>query len=71
MLQKNTNMNKFLEAASTEASHDCIAPESKKDIVATTKLLGPGETDTIYSSPHMYLRNTLSSAHSLDMPRRE
>ena len=54
VLQKNTNMNKFLEAASTEASHDYIAPESKKDVVATTKLLGPGETDTItFTAPYV------------------
>jgi azurin len=54
VLQKNTNMNKFLEAASTEASHDYIAPASKKDVVATTKLLGPGETDTIiFTAPYV------------------
>ena len=47
VLQKNTNVNKFLEAASMEASHDYVAPELKKDVVAMTKLLGPGEGDKI------------------------
>ena len=47
MLQKNTNVNKFLRAASLEAIHDSVSPGSQKDVVASTKLLGPGESDMI------------------------
>jgi azurin len=43
VLQKNTNVSKFLEAASMEAIHDYVAPGSKKDVLASTKLLGPGD----------------------------
>ena len=35
-----------LEAASMEAAHDYVPPGSK-EVLAHTKLLGPGETDTV------------------------
>jgi azurin len=54
VLQKNTNVNKFLEAASLEASHDYVSPDSQKDVLASTKLLGPGEIDTItFTAPYV------------------
>jgi azurin len=54
VLQKNTNVNKFLEAASFEASHDYVSPGSQKDVLASTKLLGPGESDTIaFTAPYV------------------
>jgi azurin len=54
VLQKNTNVSKFLEAASMEAIHDYVAPGSKKDVLASTKLLGPGETDTVtFTAPYV------------------
>ena len=54
VLQKNTNMNKFLEAASLEASHDYVSPGSQKNVLASTKLLGPGESDTItFTAPYV------------------
>ena len=54
VLQKNTNVNKFLEAASLEASHDYVSPTSKKDVLASTKLLGPGESDSIiFTAPYV------------------
>jgi azurin len=54
VLQKNTNVNKFLEAASLEASHDYVSSSSQKDVLASTKLLGPGETDTItFTAPYV------------------
>ena len=40
------NVQKFLDAASTEASHDYVPPASK-EVLAHTKLLGPGESDTV------------------------
>jgi azurin len=53
-LQKNTNVNRFLEAASLEASHDYVSPASHKDVLASTKLLGPGESDTItFTAPYV------------------
>jgi azurin len=49
MLDKTVNtgnVTRFLDAASTEASHDYVPPSSK-DVLAHTKLLGPGESDTV------------------------
>ena len=40
------NVQKFLDAASVEAAHDYVPPGSK-EVLAHTKLLGPGETDTV------------------------
>lgn len=40
------NVTKFLDAASTEASHDYVPPNAK-EVLAHSKLLGPGETDVI------------------------
>ena len=37
---------KFLDPAAEQASHDYVAP-GDKNVLAHTKLLGPGETDTI------------------------
>ena len=54
MLDRNiniTNVQKFLDTASMEASHDYVPPGSK-EVLAHTKLLGPNETDTItFSAP--------------------
>lgn len=47
------NVTKFLDAASTEASHDYVPPGSK-EVLAHTKLLGPGETDTVtFNAPYV------------------
>lgn len=40
------NVQAFLDKASTEAAHDYVPPGSK-DVLAHTKLLGPGESDTV------------------------
>ena len=40
------NVTKFLDTASMEASHDYVPPGSK-EVLAHTKLLGPGETETV------------------------
>ena len=56
MLNRNINVQNvqtFLDAASTEASHDYVPPNSK-DVIAHTKLLGPGETETVtFNAPYI------------------
>jgi azurin len=47
------NATRFLDAASTEAAHDYVPPSSK-EVLAHTKLLGPGESDTVtFSAPQV------------------
>ena len=44
---------KFLDPAAMEAAHDYV-PASDKNVIKATKLLGPGETDTItFSAPQV------------------
>lgn len=38
---------KFLEASQTQMANDYVAPECKPHVIASTKLLGPGESQTI------------------------
>lgn len=56
MLDKTVNtgnVTKFLDAASTEAAHDYVPPGSK-EVLAHSKLLGPGETDTVtFTAPYV------------------
>lgn len=40
------NVQTFLDKASVQAAHDYVPPDSK-DVLAHTKLLGPGESDTV------------------------
>ncbi len=40
------NVQKFLDEASMAASHDYV-PAGSKEVLAHTKLLGPGETETV------------------------
>jgi len=40
------NVLPFLDTASTEAAHDYVPPGAKQ-VLAHTKLLGPGESDTV------------------------
>jgi azurin len=49
MLDKTVNVQnvqRFLDAASTEAAHDYVPPGSK-EVLAHSKLLGPGETEAV------------------------
>lgn len=46
VLDRNVNVQNFLDAASTNASHDYVPPDAK-GVLAHTKLLGPGESDTV------------------------
>ena len=45
VLDRNVNIQNFLDAASTQASHNYVPPDAK-GVIAHTKLLGPGESDT-------------------------
>ena len=47
VLQKGTDTQKFCEAGMTQAVSEYIPAEFKSSIIAATKLLGGGESDTI------------------------
>jgi azurin len=47
LLDKNVDPPKFIETSQTHMGSDYIAPELLSKVLAHTKLLGPGETDTI------------------------
>ncbi|MDQ3198840.1 MAG: plastocyanin/azurin family copper-binding protein [Verrucomicrobiota bacterium] len=47
VLNKNVDWRVFVEKASTEAGNGYIPPNSEKEVIATTKLLGPGESDSV------------------------
>jgi azurin len=54
LLQKGTDPAKFVDASSTAASTDYIAPDLKTKVIAHTKLLGPGESDTVtFNAPQI------------------
>ncbi len=47
------NVTKFLDTASTAAAQDYV-PTGAKEVLAHTKLLGPGETDTVtFNAPQI------------------
>lgn len=48
-----TNVQGFLDKASVEAAHDYVPPDAKA-VLAHTKLLGPGESDTVtFNAPYV------------------
>jgi azurin len=47
LLQLNTDAAKFVEAGFASASTDYVAPELASKVIAKTKILGPGESETI------------------------
>jgi azurin len=47
LLKPGIDPAKFVEAGQMHMAHDFIAPEMQSQVIAHTKLLGPGETDTI------------------------
>jgi len=55
VLDRNVNVQNFLDAASMNAAHDYVPPEfEKKGVIAHTKLLGPGESDTVtFNAPYV------------------
>jgi azurin len=53
VLDRNVNVQNFLDAASTNAAHDYVPPDFK-GVLAHTKLLGPGESDTVtFNAPYI------------------
>jgi azurin len=47
------NVQSWLDKASTEAAHDYVPPDSK-EVLAHSKLLGPGESDTVaFNAPYI------------------
>jgi azurin len=54
LLDKNTDIPKFVEAGASHKETDFIPPEQKFRVLAKTKLLGPGESDTVmFTAPHV------------------
>jgi azurin len=53
----------FLDKASTEASHDYV-PAGAKEVLAHSKLLGPGESDTVIFNAPTFRATTSTFAHS-------
>ncbi|HEX5177133.1 MAG TPA: azurin [Chthoniobacteraceae bacterium] len=47
LLKPGIDPAKFVEAGQMHMARDFIAPEMESQVIAHTKLLGPGETDTI------------------------
>jgi azurin len=47
------NATTFLDKASTEAAHDYVPPNAK-EVLAHSRLLGPGESDTVtFNAPYI------------------
>jgi len=54
LLNKGVNWNQFVENASMDAAHDYVPPASARDVIAHTKLLGPGESDSVtFTAPYV------------------
>ncbi len=54
VLKQNVNALRFVDANSPYAAKGQLAPGTEKDVVAHTKLLGPGESDTItFTAPYV------------------
>ena len=47
LLNNDIDPAKFIEASMTHMGSDFVAPELKSNVIANTKLLGPGESDTV------------------------
>ena len=53
VLDRNVNVQNFLDAASTAAATDYV-PKDFKGVLAHSKLLGPGESDTVaFNAPYI------------------
>lgn len=54
LLNRNVTMEKFADAASMHAATEYVPPDLKKDVIAHTKLLGPGESETVtFTAPYV------------------
>lgn len=47
VLSPEVDLNRFVTAAATQARNDYIPPQFQSGVLAATKLLGPGESETI------------------------
>jgi azurin len=47
LLPLDLDPNKFIEASGIHMARDFVAPEFESRVIAHTKLLGPGESDTV------------------------
>lgn len=47
LLERDMDPQKFMETSAVHMGTEFIAPELKSKVIANTKLLGPGESDTI------------------------
>lgn len=47
LLNKNTEVQKFIEAGQAENTHEYIAQSQAFHVIAKTKLTGPGESDSV------------------------
>jgi len=47
VLALGTDPEKFIEASQMQMANDYIAPEMRASVIAHTRLLGPGESDTV------------------------
>lgn len=47
VLTKGTNVNKFVEAGAEHAANSYVDPAMKGNIIASIRLLGPGESDSM------------------------
>ncbi len=53
LLAKGVDMTEFLMAASTQARNAYIPPQFAAKVLASSKLLGPGESDTVsFTAPN-------------------
>jgi azurin len=53
MLDRNANIQSFLDSASMAVADDFV-PKNSKGVLAHTRLLGPGETETIaFNAPYV------------------
>lgn len=54
LLDKNTDVAKFATDGSTHKETEYVPPDQKFRVLAKTKLLGPGESDTVtFSAPRV------------------
>ncbi len=54
VLNKSVNWKNFVEEASTAAGQEYVPASLAKDVIGHTKLLGPGESDTVtFTAPYV------------------
>jgi len=52
LLKKTANPKAFVDKSSTARDTEFIAPAAKVDVIASTRLVGPGETaEAVFAAP--------------------